>query len=273
MPAETEASTKSYPNIAQSFGLAGINILAMLAVSPVMFLFSDITGKEAAMLLYYLMGMGISFLIAYAIRRRKTGISAFPFHSVNTLTIALVVLTTLALLFGIIVPIGSLIPLSDTIKKMLLEFGAQTGILAFVTMVIAAPILEELIFRGIILDGLLRKYTPLKSILISSLIFGLVHLNPWQFVAGFSIGIFAGWVYYHTRSLSACIIIHLAANLAGFSMRFFIDINSLIDNHGIKTYGSLTNFMAVIFSAVVIIGTCVWYLQKEFSRKAHAGLA
>lgn len=268
-----EASKRSYPNIAQSFGLAGINLLAMLAVSPVMFFLGDITGKETAMLLYYSMGMGISFLIAYSIRKRKTGISGFPFYPVDIRISILITLTTLALLFGIIVPLGSLIPLSDTIKKMLLEFGEQTGILAFITMVIAAPVAEELIFRGIILDGLLRKYTPLKSILISSLIFGLVHLNPWQFVAGFTIGIFAGWVYYHTRNLTACIVIHAAANLAGFIGRFFIDINSLVDNHGIKTYGNLTNFLAIILSALVIIGGCVWYLKKEFSREERVGLA
>jgi membrane protease YdiL (CAAX protease family) len=265
--------TRSYPNIIQSFGLAGINVLVMLIVSPVMFFLREITGKEAAMLLFYSIGMGLSFLIAYSIRKRKTGISSFPIHPVNIRTIALVVLTTLALLFGIIGPLGSFIPMSESFKKSLLEFGAHHGVLAFITMVIAAPVVEELIFRGIILDGLLRKYTALKSILISSLIFGLVHLNPWQFIAGLIIGIFAGWVYYRTRSLSASIIIHMAANLAGFAIRFFVDANSLDSKQGIEYYGNLTNFIAVVIAALATIASCVWYLRKEFSRKQTVGIA
>lgn len=46
-------------------------------------------------------------------------------------------------------------------------------------MVIAAPVLEELIFRGMMLEGLLKKYSPVTSIIISSILFGVAHLNPW----------------------------------------------------------------------------------------------
>lgn len=133
-------------------------------------------------------------------------------------------------------------------------------------MVIAAPILEELIFRGIILDGLLKKYSPLKSILVSSFLFGMVHLNPWQFIAGLLIGIFCGWVYYRTRSLLACIIIHFAANLSGFSVRFFIDIEAHMDDTIFEMYGGITNLIAVIFVSIIAITTCIYVLNKEFEK-------
>jgi membrane protease YdiL (CAAX protease family) len=154
----------------------------------------------------------------------------------------------------------------DSIKKAFMDFGSQTGIFAFFLMVIAAPILEELIFRGIILDGLLKKYSPIKSILISSLLFGLVHLNPWQFVTGLIVGIFSGWVYYRTRSLSFSIIIHAAANLSGFLMRYFIDFDSSMDDTLLEMYGGVTNLILAIVGSVLIVTVCIYYLRKEFER-------
>src|SRR5690606_30966839 len=89
-------------------------------------------------------------------------------------------------------------------------------------IVIAAPILEEVIMRGIILDGLLKRYSPVRSILFSSFLFGLLHLNPWQMVSAMVIGIFAGWVYYRTRSLALPILIHATNNLSAFSMGYIM---------------------------------------------------
>ncbi len=262
----TEQSTTNYPNVAQSFGITGILILGMLLLSPVNLVLNKLIGKEASMLFYYLLAIGIPFWIVYSIRERKTNCHSFNVTIENKRIIPLVIIGTVALLFGIISPIGNLIPMPDSIKQAFLDFGSQTGIFAFFLMVIAAPILEELIFRGIILDGLLNKYSPIKSIFISSLLFGLVHLNPWQFVTALIVGIFSGWVYYRTRSLSFSIIIHAAANLSGFLMRYFIDIDSLMDDTLLEMYGGVTNLILAIVGSVLIVAVCIYYLRKEFER-------
>jgi membrane protease YdiL (CAAX protease family) len=154
----------------------------------------------------------------------------------------------------------------ESIKKAFMDFGSQTGIFAFFLMVIAAPILEELIFRGIILDGLLKQYAPVKSILISSLLFGLVHLNPWQFVTGFIIGIFSGWVYYKTRSLTYSVIIHATANLSGFLMRYLIDVDSAMDDSLLEMYGGSQNLTLAIVGSIVVVTICIYYLTGEFDK-------
>jgi uncharacterized protein len=148
-----------------------------------------------------------------------------------------------------------------------MDIGSQTGVFAFILMVIAAPILEELIFRGIILDGLLKRYSPIKSILISSLLFGLVHLNPWQFLTGLIIGVFSGWIYYRTRSLSLSIIIHASANLSGFLMRCFIDTDSSMDDTLLEMYGGLTNLILVIVGSIIIVTICIYFLKIEFNKQ------
>jgi membrane protease YdiL (CAAX protease family) len=262
----TESTTTNYPNVAQSFGITGIVILGMLLLSPVNLVLNKLIGKEASMLIYYLLAIGIPLWIVYSIRKSKTNCHSFNLTIENKRIIPLVIIGTIALLFGIITPIGNLIPMPESIKKAFMDFGSQTGIFAFFLMVIAAPILEELIFRGIILDGLLKNYSPTKSILISSLLFGLVHLNTWQFVTGLIIGIFSGWVYYRTRSLSFSIIIHASANLSGFLMRFFIDIDSSMDGTLLYMYGGLTNLILAIVGSVLIVTVCIYFLRKEFER-------
>lgn len=262
----TESKIKIYPNVAESFGITGIVILAMLLFSPVNLVLNKLIGNEASMLIYYLLAIGIPFWIVYSIKKSKTNYLSFNLTIENKRIIPLIIIGTIALLFGIISPIGNLIPMPESIKKAFMDFGSQTGIFAFLLMVIAAPILEELIFRGIILDGLLKKYSSTKSILISSLLFGLVHLNPWQFVTGLIIGIFSGWVYYRTRSLSYSIIIHASANLSGFIMRYFIDFDSFMDDTLVEMYGGLSNLIIAIIGSIIIVAVCVYFLRKEFSK-------
>jgi membrane protease YdiL (CAAX protease family) len=262
----TESKIKIYPNVAESFGITGIVILGMLLFSPVHLVLNKLIGNEASMLIYYLLAIGIPFWIVYSIKKSKTNYLSFNLTIENKRIIPLIIIGTIALLFGIISPIGNLIPMPESIKKAFMDFGSQTGIFAFFLMVIAAPILEELIFRGIILDGLLKKYSSTKSILISSLLFGLVHLNPWQFVTGLIIGIFSGWVYYRSRSLSYSIIIHASANLSGFIMRYFIDFDSFMDDTLIEMYGGLSNLIIAIIGSIIIVAVCVYFLRKEFSK-------
>ncbi|RGM49864.1 MULTISPECIES: CPBP family intramembrane glutamic endopeptidase [Bacteroides] len=88
----------------------------------------------------------------------------------------------------------------------------QSGWLGIVCISVLGPILEELLFRGAITKALLRKYSPVKAILISGLIFGLFHVNPAQVVSAALIGFFLAWLYYKTRSLVPCILIHILNN-------------------------------------------------------------
>lgn len=257
---------KYYPNIAQSFGITGIVILGMLLLSPVNVVLSKFIGKEASFLIYYLLALGIPFFIVYSIRKNKTNEKSFNLNIQNKKIIPFLIAGTIALLFGITSPIVNLIPISESFKKMIIDSASQTGIFTFLFMVIAAPVLEELIFRGIILDGLLKQYSPIKSILVSSLLFGLVHLNPEQFVSGSILGFFSGWVYYRTRSLSLSIIIHASANLSGFIMRFFLDADSVMDDTLLEMYGGLTNLILVTAGSIIIFSICISFLNIEMNK-------
>lgn len=84
---------------------------------------------------------------------------------------------------------------------------------AVMKVAIVAPIIEELIFRGVIMHGLMRNYPKIIAIFVSALFFALFHLNPWQFPATFLLGLLLGWVMVITRNIFACIIGHSMNNL------------------------------------------------------------
>lgn len=96
-----------------------------------------------------------------------------------------------------------------------LSSGGFLGVLViFMQVVIIGPIVEELLFRGILLKGLLNKYfnKPIKAIVYSSIIFAFMHFNLAQGIAAFGGAIILGLIYYYTRSIKLCIIIHFINN-------------------------------------------------------------
>ncbi|WP_315970309.1 CPBP family intramembrane glutamic endopeptidase [Clostridium botulinum] len=82
----------------------------------------------------------------------------------------------------------------------------------FILQIIIAPIFEEIVLRGIILEGFLNKYKPITSIIVSSVIFGLWHGNIPQFITATILGILVGIIYYKTRSTVLCIVSHILNN-------------------------------------------------------------
>ena len=83
---------------------------------------------------------------------------------------------------------------------------------AFMKVSIVAPVVEELIFRGIILQGLRRNYSPFMAIFASALLFALFHLNPWQIQATFMLGLLLGWIMLRTNNILLAIIGHSINN-------------------------------------------------------------
>ena len=76
-----------------------------------------------------------------------------------------------------------------------------------------SPILEELLLRGAIQGCLQRSVkSPWAAIIIASLIFGIVHMNPAQIPFAFLMGTMFGWLYYRTGSLLPGIVGHVLNN-------------------------------------------------------------
>lgn len=102
--------------------------------------------------------------------------------------------------------------------------------LLIILVSIVAPIFEEIIFRGIILEQLDRRYGMIKAIIVSSLLFGIVHLNIHQGVNAFFIGIVAGFIYIKTNSLLLSMFLHFVNN----SLAIILDFIPFLDSSNSK---------------------------------------
>jgi membrane protease YdiL (CAAX protease family) len=83
-----------------------------------------------------------------------------------------------------------------------------------VAVCVLAPVLEEMLFRGIILRAFLQQYERDYAILGSAVVFGFAHGNMYQLVFAGLFGLAAGWLYERTRSLIPSIAMHAAVNAA-----------------------------------------------------------
>ncbi len=79
---------------------------------------------------------------------------------------------------------------------------------------VAAPIVEELIFRKLLLNKL-RRYGDIPAILISAIAFGLFHMNVAQMFYATALGIIFAYVAIRTNTIRYCILLHVMINSMG----------------------------------------------------------
>ena len=169
------------------------------------------------------------------------------------------ILGVMTLMIIIVTPLLNLIPVPDWFLKIMKEVISDDRY-SFLSVVIVAPIFEELIMRGVILDGFLKRYNPQKAILYSSIIFGLIHLNPWQFIDAFIGGLYIGWIYYRTRSIIPCIAIHVFNNLVAFSMFLLPEENILMNNPVVEN-----KFLYILF--ILLTGVLFYFGIRRLDNK------
>ena len=83
-------------------------------------------------------------------------------------------------------------------------------------VIILAPLVEELLFRGMILNKLNNHLSQKVTIVIQSVLFSLFHFNLAQLIPTFLLGLFLGFCYFKFKNLWAVILIHFSFNTFGF---------------------------------------------------------
>ncbi len=84
--------------------------------------------------------------------------------------------------------------------------------------VIVAPVVEELVFRGVIFRRMRDNHGFLISAVVGSAAFGLIHFNLVQGIFGFFMGLVFSFIYERTHRLTAPIIAHASANVLNVLM-------------------------------------------------------
>jgi membrane protease YdiL (CAAX protease family) len=83
-------------------------------------------------------------------------------------------------------------------------------------MIVLAPLVEEILFRGFIFGALLDRLRPLAAAGLSAILFAGAHLawEPQAFLSLFCLGLVSAYTYLLTRSLWPSILLHAGYNAA-----------------------------------------------------------
>ena len=118
---------------------------------------------------------------------------------------------------------------------------------------ILIPIVEEIIFRGLIFNRIKCQYNFLAGLLISSLLFGIYHGNIVQGIYATLLGIFLGFAYHKTKSILIPIFIHMSGNTI---VSIYAKLGENEENIGILV---VTVAISIIFA---LIGT-IYFINRK----------
>jgi membrane protease YdiL (CAAX protease family) len=91
-------------------------------------------------------------------------------------------------------------------------------ILLILSLVVIAPIYEEIVFRGILLKGMANKINPNIALVVSALFFAIVHLSIPQGINAFLLGLITGFIYLKTESIYLSIFAHFVNNFLAITV-------------------------------------------------------
>lgn len=248
-----ERSARKFPTWVDLFATVGIFVLSSLVGSLLALVIMKLRGAESLTpdltLLYYLVQMLPPIAYIVWLRRKAQRPSALHF-GVRRVNLPI-------LLWGVAVLLAS----SVVLEPLLLLFPKEEyqnvtdmvglGGWAILSVVVCAPILEEILFRGLIFESCRERFGSGAAVLISALLFGLVHGVPVQIINAFVVGLIFGYIYLRTGSLLSVIILHAINNgIAYISLAFFGDAadTTLRDLIGPDwLYWALYGLSAVVF--------------------------
>lgn len=134
------------------------------------------------------------------------------------------------LFWTVVMALGSILPSEWLVEQMEYTMPESTEKLfeaimgepwGYAAVGILAPLAEEMVFRGAILRTLLRMMDTRwhwMAIILSAVLFGLVHGNLPQFVHATLIGLLLGWMYYRTGSILPGVMFHWVNNTVAYVM-------------------------------------------------------
>jgi membrane protease YdiL (CAAX protease family) len=165
--------------------------------------------------------------VAYAVKRTgrpwREALGLGPLPPGTMAPLLLILLGAVTIFSELYLVIQRIAPVPDAFERMLrdlMRISGTTDLVATIAVaVLLAPILEEALFRGALLQALARTRGAGRATLWTAVFFALYHLyNPWQVIPTFFLGLVLAWVALSTRTLWASIVVHAAFNAVSLAV-------------------------------------------------------
>ncbi len=215
------APRKPFPGIAQAIGLLALAVILQVVVAAHIGIIDVVLrtslGRSPWTLgLMNLVALGLATIVGFGLTR-SPWVDVFPLRRLEFRWIVPMTLTVV----GLHMLLSELdnwtrfvLPPPEWLVSMFQDLIDPAGnpFSSVWLLVIVAPLSEEFLVRGLILRGFRQRYTVRTAILVSALLFGALHLNPYQFFGGLGLGTVLAWWQIRTHSLSPCLFGHALIN-------------------------------------------------------------
>ncbi|MDF2568352.1 MAG: putative metal-dependent rane protease, partial [Oscillospiraceae bacterium] len=196
-----------------------------------------------------------------------------PKASVSILSIPMLLglLTVSTIVINIIYQIFSLIGLEPKIPDFTPPTQQSAFIIYSLLMTVCAAFFEEFFCRGLIMHSL-RKYGDSVALVVSSVVFALMHQNLVQGLNAFVLGLFIGYFVLRTGSLWTGIILHFTNNALSVVLTL-ISTNFPQEQAIIISLG--LNFLFILFGILAFVVFKVWDKNafKLINRESTLGVS
>lgn len=150
--------------------------------------------------------------------------------------------------------------LPNLIQDQLVDMSHD--ILGILAVAVIGPVAEEVIFRGAICGGMLRAgCKPWTAILVSAVIFGLVHMNPAQIPFAAALGVMFAIIYYKTNSIIPSAILHIINN--SFACYMMIEYADQPDITFTEMLGQITAIIIMIAGLAISVLMYIKYWKTR----------
>lgn len=212
---------------AVTFKILLLVALIIVAMVSTYFVFDD--GKIVANIYMIILYLGIIYIVLNTFKTKRIDqkfvIGQISFRNekwIKYITIQMIltlfsVVSAFALLYLFTGMYEDLIKRVITSSTEVQDLSLTRSLLTLLTMVIIAPIAEELLFRGFLFNRLGETIGLGKAMFLSSFIFSLIHFNQ-GFIGHFSLGFFACIIYVKTQKLLLPIMMHGLNNLFAYAL-------------------------------------------------------
>lgn len=131
--------------------------------------------------------------------------------------------------------------------------------ITLISVSVFAPLFEEWLCRGLVLRGLLQKTNPATAIVVSSVFFAVLHMNPWQALPAFMLGLLFGYVYYRTGSLKLTMLMHCVNNTLA---TIFSKIPSFAEAESFKDVMSPWAYVCILIACIAFTASAIVVLHN-----------
>lgn len=140
--------------------------------------------------------------------------------------------------------------------------GLTGTLIALVAVSLAAPVAEELVFRGLIFRVARDRWGPGRAALLSGLFFGVAHWQPWSLFGLVALGILLAGLYHLTGSLLAPIAAHATHNAVSLTLLLRTREQLTAEAPAAGTFGGPGALILAIACAALLLSLLRW-LQRQ----------